>query len=333
MILLRVLGFIVFCCFAAVLSADTTGRRAEFQRPLAIPFPTDAPYDFEIATLGKMLFFDPRLSGAQNMSCASCHNPSFGWETPVDRAVGAANTPLGRHAQTIINGAWVAPFFWDGRAATLEEQAAGPITAAVEMNATFEQVVARLSEVDEYVAWFQRVFPGQGITREGILTAIATYERTVVSGWSRFDRWVDGQDDALNAQEARGFEVFVGRGECASCHAGWNMTDNQFHDIGLGTDDIGRGALDTANPDMQFAFKTPGLRNIALRAPYMHAGQLATLEDVVLHYASGGIARPSLSPEMSVLSLSDRDIADLVAFLGTLTEERTDVPTPILPAN
>jgi cytochrome c peroxidase len=116
---------------------STTDLRSSFARPLTIPFPEDRPYDPQIATLGKMLYFDPRLSGAQNMSCASCHNPSFGWETPVETAVGAMNTRIGRHAPTILNMAWVRPYFWDGRAATLEEQAAGPITAEIEMNATF----------------------------------------------------------------------------------------------------------------------------------------------------------------------------------------------------
>jgi len=297
--LLRITLLSTASMLATLAIAETTSVKDAFRRPLTIPFPADAPYDFEVATLGKMLFFDPRLSGAQNMSCASCHNPSFGWEAPVDLAVGAANEPLGRHAPTIINAAWIHPLFWDGRSETLEHQAAGPITASVEMNATFDEVVERLNMVSDYVSWFDRTFPNEGITRENILTAIATYERTVVSGWSSFDRWVEGDPEAISLQAQRGFDLFVGRGECVSCHAGWNMTDNAFHDIGLSTNDIGRAALEKDDPMMQFAFKTPGLRNIAQRAPYMHAGQLHTL----------------------------------VAFLNTLTEEVVDVPTPMLPAN
>jgi cytochrome c peroxidase len=310
-----------------------TAIRDKFARPLTIPFPNDRAYDPQIATLGKMLYFDPRLSGAQNMSCSSCHNPSFGWETPVETAVGAMNTRLGRHAPTIINMAWVHPYFWDGRADTLEEQAAGPITAEVEMNATFEEVIHRLGQVDGYREWFNRLFPDEGISQHTITLAIATFERTVISGWSTFDRWVEGDEDAISDAAKRGFDLFVGKASCVACHAGWNFTDNAFHDIGLYTQDIGLAARKPDDPYAMHAFKTPGLRNIALRAPYMHNGSIGTLRDVVAHYASGGLRRPSLSPDMTSLDLSEQDIDDLVAFLETLTEEATEVPTPILPAN
>lgn len=307
--------------------------RDEFQRPLTIPFPDDRPYSPQIATLGKMLYFDPRISGAQNMSCASCHNPSFGWETPVDGAVGAMNTRLGRHAPTTLNQAWVHPYFWDGRAETLEEQAAGPITAQVEMNATFTEVIARLEQIDGYRNWFSRLFPGEGINKGTITLAIATYERTIVSGWSPFDRWVEGEEDAISDAAKRGFALFVGDAQCAACHTGWNFTDNLFHDIGLPTQDIGRAQLDPENGLARHAFKTPGLRNISLRAPFMHNGSVTTMRDVIVHYSTGGIQRPSLSPLMVDFELSEQDISDLVAFLDTLTEEVTEVPTPVLPAN
>lgn len=317
--------------FADDFNADD--YKQDFARPATIPFPDHAPYDPQIATLGKMLFFDPRLSGAQNMSCASCHNPSFGWEVPVETAIGAANTPLGRHAPTLINAAWIDSFFWDGRAASLEDQAVGPITAAVEMNAKFPDIVERLSEIDEYADWFDRLFPADGVSRDTVLRAIGTYERTIVSGWSDFDRWVEGDDDAINASAKRGFELFVGDGHCAVCHTGWNFTDNQFHDIGIATEDIGRAALEPDNPYARHAFKTPGLRNISLRAPYMHAGQLSTLEEVVWHYASGGVERDSRSPAVFAFDITEQDVEDLVAFLHSLTDDQTEVPNPILPAN
>lgn len=327
-----------FCMVLALIAganpswADNPLKEA-FRRPLEIPFPADQPYDPRIATLGKMLYFDPRLSGAQNMSCASCHSPSFGWETPVDRAVGAMNTPLRRHAPTILNQAWVAPYFWDGRADSLEEQAEGPITADAEMNATFAQVERRLGEVNEYRFWFDRLFPDEGISRTTITRAIATYERTVVSGWAPFDRWVDGDETAISEAAKRGFALFVGEAQCAACHVGWNFSDNAFHDIGLPTDDVGRAALDNDDPFALHAFKTPGLRNISLRAPFMHNGSLATLQDVVRHYATGGLPRPSLSPSMVSQSISQQGIDDLVAFLDTLTEQTIEVPMPVLPAN
>ena len=326
----RTLLLLLFCFGASSVLSD---GRADFRRPLDIPFPLDRPYDPQIATLGKMLFFDPRVSGAQNMSCASCHNPSFGWETPVDGAVGAMNTQLDRHAPTVLNQAWVHPYFWDGRADTLEEQAAGPITAAVEMNATFEQVVARLEQVSGYREWFERLFPGQGISQETITLSIATYERTIVSGWAPFDRWVEGDETAISAAAQRGFELFIGDANCAVCHTGWNFSDNQFYDIGLPTDDVGRLALEPENETQRHAFKTPGLRNIALRSPFMHNGSLHSLHDVLDHYASGGIQRPSLSPFMVSFAMDDQDIDDLVAFLESLTESTTEVPTPVLPAN
>lgn len=307
--------------------------REDFARPLTIPFPEDRPYDPQIATLGKMLYFDPRLSGAQNMSCASCHNPSFGWETPVDLAIGAANIPLTRHAPTVINLAWVNSFFWDGRAATLEDQAAGPITAKNEMNASFREVVGRLSRIAGYEDWFNRLFPGEGITQRSITVSLSTYERTIVSGWAPFDRWVEGDEGAISLSAKRGFEIFVGKANCSSCHNGWNFTDGLFHDIGLATDDIGRAALDKDNPQAKHAFKTPGLRNITLRAPYMHNGAFHSLREVLLHYSAGGLPRPSLSPTMQPFPLSDNDIRDLEAFLNSLTDDNTHVSAPVLPAN
>ena len=321
--------------FAVSAQAGASGQgsftKDDFRRPLDIPFPDSAPYSPQRATLGKMLFFDPRLSGAQNMTCASCHNPSFGYETPVATAIGAANTPLGRHAPTILNAAWVAPFFWDGRAPNLEEQAAGPITAEVEMNGKFDVIVETLRSIPDYVGWFDAMFPGEGITRESILVAIATYERTVVSGWAPFDRWVEGNEDAISESAKRGFELFVGKTGCVRCHSGWNFTDNKFHDIGLDTEDVGRAAIAAHEERAQHAFKTPGLRNLTYRAPFMHNGEIDNLEQVVSHYMTGGINRASLSKEMKPFELTDREMDDLMAFLRSLTAERSEPSIPVLP--
>lgn len=314
--------------------ADAAGRsdlKAAFKRPLSIPFGGETPYSPQLATLGKMMFFDPRLSGAKNLNCASCHNPSFGYETPVEKPVGAKDTELDRQAPTILNMAWVKPLFWDGRAATLEEQAAGPISASAEMNGKFEEITENLSDIAEYSRWFKTMFPERGITKETILTAIATYERTVVSGWSPFDRWVDGKEDAISESGKRGFELFVGKARCADCHSGWNFTDNRFHDIGLGSEDIGRAKIDPADPKAKHAFKTPGLRNTAYRGPFMHDGSIDTLEGVMAHYESGGIERPSRSDLMDSLDLSDQEREDLIAFMRTLTAEKQKITMPILP--
>lgn len=310
---------------------DLSSERQNYKRPTEIPFPESAPYSLQMATLGKMLFYEPRLSGAQNMNCATCHNPSFGYEAPVAQIIGAANTPLGRHAPTILNLAWTSDLFWDGRAASLEEQAAGPITAPVEMNGKFDEIVPRLQEIDLYQEWFNELFPGKGITRDAILTAIATYERTVLSGTAPFDRWVDGDEESISASAKRGFELFIGKAQCANCHSGWNFTDNEFHDVGMPDEDIGRGKYEPDNIAAQQAFKTPGLRNLTYRAPYMHDGSLPDLMSVISHYESGGIDRPSRSDKMNSFSLSDGERKDLVVFLTALTAEKTETPIPVLP--
>lgn len=287
-------GLIVTMLAAACLSPagagaqSLDGLKAGHKRPTHIPFPEEAPYSPRMATLGKMLFFDPRLSGKQNLSCASCHNPSFGFEVPVPGAIGATNKPLARKAPTVLNAAWIPVLFWDGRAPTLEMQAQGPITADAEMDGKFPEIIARLKRVPEYRGAFESLFPGKGVTQDSILTAIATYERTVVSGWAPFDRWVEGDEAAISEEAKRGFALFTGKAACSGCHTGWNFTDNKFHDLGIETKDIGRAAFDPDDRYAKFAFKTPGLRNLNYRAPFGHAGQFADLDAIMAHYETGG---------------------------------------------
>lgn len=313
------------------LAADLTELKASYRRPAEVPFPATNPYTPEKAALGKALYFDPRLSGAENMNCASCHNPSFGWEVPTKTPVGAQNVRLGRQAPTILNTAWRHPFFWDGRAGSAEEQAKGPIEAPAEMNLPLKVAVQRLSAIPAYKSWFEEAFPGDGVTPDTIAAAIATFERTVVASYSPFDKWVDGDERAIPESAKRGFELFNGKAQCAGCHSGWDFTDNQFHDIGTSYMDIGRANVDSSNPLALYAFKTPSLRDIAMRAPYMHSGELATLRDVLEHYVSGGVNRASRSPLMSKIELSDREIEDLIAFMNSLTGEKQVVTLPVLP--
>ena len=318
---------------AAEPANDTYAElKAQYSRPLYIPFPAEAPYSPQLATLGKMLFFDPRLSSTGSMNCASCHTPSFGYEAPVERAVGAGGQPLPRHANTLLNMAWVAPLFWDGRAEDLEEQAVGPITSPLEMAGDFDDIIAQLSTIEEYRHWFDKLFPGQGVSRASILTAIATYQRTIVSGWAPFDRWVDGEEAAISESAKRGFALFNDKAACAECHTGWNFTDNEFYDIGMGDEDVGRGAVETDDDFMNHTFKTPGLRNLTLRAPFMHNGALPDLEAVIIHYEKGGIKRPSRSMQMiQPFELTDGEREDLLAFLRSLTAEVSETAMPILP--
>lgn len=303
---------------------------SEFRRPTEIPFPATNPYTRTKATLGKMLFYDQRVSRLQNMNCVTCHNPSFGWEVPFATAMGAQNQPLARHAPATHNLAWQQSFFWDGRASSLEEQAEGPITAHEEMDMPLDLLVARLQSIENYRKWFELVFPGEGVTAENILKAIATYERTIVTDASPFDHWVDGDEAATNEAAKRGFRIFIGKAQCARCHSGWNFTDNGFHDIGLAADDPGRAAVDN-NQSSENAFKTPSLRNITKRAPYMHNGSLPDIVAVIDHYADGGARRGSGSNSLEPFQLSDSERSDLIAFLGSLESRTANASPPDLP--
>ncbi|MFC3229076.1 cytochrome-c peroxidase [Marinibaculum pumilum] len=302
-----------------------------YQRPDHIPFPEENPYSPQKVALGKLLYFDTRLSGSNMLACSSCHNPGYGWQDGLPKGVGHEMAELPRRTPTILNGAWGSIFFWDGRAGTLEEQALGPITAEKEMNQDLDQLVDELEAIQGYRARFGEAFPGQGITPDTIVQAIATYERTVIASRAPFDDWIDGDEEAIPDSAKRGFVVFNTKARCNLCHSGWNFSDDSFHDIGLADEDPGRGKFLPDIPTMQHAFKTPGLRDLARRAPFMHDGSLLTLDEVVTHYESGGIQRPSLSPEMQPLRLTAAERDDLMAFLGTLTGDLAPVVLPVLP--
>lgn len=312
-------------------SPELSALKEDYQRPTSIPFPEDNPYTPEKVALGKLLYFDTRLSGSNLLSCASCHNPGFGWSDGQPRAIGHEMQVLARRSPTILDVAWGELFMWDGRAATLEEQAIGPIVAPVEMNQDLDELIEELEAIKGYRDLFNTAFPASGITTENIAKAIATYERTVVSSRAPFDDWVDGDETAISESAKRGFVIFNTKAQCVACHSGWAFTDSSFHDIGLPTDDIGRGEHLPEITVMQHAFKTPGLRDIDRRAPYMHNGSLATLEAVVDHYITGGIKRESLSPEMQPLDLTQQERDDLLAFMRTLTGPLKPVVLPVLP--
>lgn len=305
--------------------------KAQYRRPLAIPFPKDNTYTPEKAALGKKLYFDTRLSVSMAQSCASCHSPGFGWGDGLAVGVGHGMAKLDRHSPTIVNAAWGAIFMWDGRLATLEEQALGPIQAAGEMNMPLDQLVARLNAIGEYKPLFDAAFPGEGIKPKTLAAAIATYERTVVSERAPFDAWIEGNEKAIPEEAKRGFALFNGKAQCAACHEGWNFTNDGFQDIGLPSKDIGRGEFMPGVIKMQHAFKTPGLREISRRSPFMHDGSLATLEDVVEHYDHAGVDRPSRSDLMKPLGLTAQEKTDLVTFLKTLSSDLSPTAVPVLP--
>jgi cytochrome c peroxidase len=305
--------------------------KSEYKRPNAIPFPANDPYSDAKAALGQILFFDPRLSINGTMSCATCHNPALNWQDGLKVGVGHDEKQLPRATPTILDLAWADLLMWDGRKNSLEDQASGPVSTPAEMGGALDTAVSRVSAVPAYRRAFKAAFGTDEVTFARMAQAIATFERTEVSNKSPFDRWIDGDETAISDAAKRGFVLFNGKANCAACHSGWRLTDDGFHDIGLPSPDLGRGGQVPGVPVLQHAFKTPTLRNVAERAPYMHDGSIATLHDVVVHYDTGFVQRPSLSPEMHRLGLSEQEVADLVAFLETLTSRDDPVAVPELP--
>jgi cytochrome c peroxidase len=303
----------------------------DFHRPLKSPVSRSNPSTPEKIALGHMLFFDPRLSGSGVISCASCHNPALGWGDALPKGLGHMGGRLGRHTPTILNVAYGEPYFWDGRAKTLEDQAKGPLTSEKEMDMPAELAVARIKSIPGYVTAFRQAFPESDVSLDTIASALASYERTVVSNSAPFDRWVAGDESAMSAEAKRGFAVFNGKANCAVCHTGWRMTDDGFHDIGVNDADRGRAVIAPGIVQLEHAFKTPTLRNINQRAPYMHDGSLPTLEAVIDHYDHGFVERTSLDPQMHALHLSAGEKADLLAFLNTLTSTDDPAIVPVLP--
>ena len=224
-------------------------------------------------------------------------------------------------------------YMWDGRKESLEDQALGPIEAGVEMNMAIDKLVGMLKGKSEYVDMFKKAFPEdeEPVSAQNIAKAIATYERTVVSGEAPFDKWIKGDEKAISESAKNGFVLFNKKANCAACHSGWRFSDASFHDIGIDDEDIGRGAHVPHVVPMQHAFKTVGLRNIDRRGPYMHNGSEETLMDVINHYDHGFVKRESLSDEIEELKLTESEKKDLVEFLKTLTSEDEPVTLPKMP--
>ena len=294
-----------------------------------IEYPDDEPHSEAEIELGKKLYFDTRLSKNHQQSCATCHSPELGFGDGLRTSIGTMGGMVSRNAPHIYNLAWNVTFFWDGRADTLEEQALGPIEAEGEMNLPLKEAVARLEAVPEYKKAFKDVYGVDAIEPEHIGRAIAAFERTVITMDSPFDRYIAGDKNAMDPSAIRGLALFEGKANCIDCHDGPNFTDNSFHHIGVKGDDLGRGAV-AEDATMNKAFKTPGLRNVLLTAPYMHDGSEGTLQEVVEFYNRGGDDKEGISPLIKELNLTDQEMADLVAFMGALTEpiriERPEIP-------
>jgi len=233
------------------------------------------------------LFFDPRLSQMSALACVSCHNPSFGWEDGRSFGIGHKMQVLGRSAPTVQNVAWGVEYFWDGRAPTLEQQSVGPIQNPKEMAMDMGPLTERLRTIPGYRARFSEVFPDQGITPENIGRAIATFQRTVVSGPSPFDAWIAGDEKAISDSAKHGFELFNGKGDCAGCHSSWRFTDDGYHDIGLASTDVGRAKIVPGIPALMHAFKTDAGTNVLLTLDLGDATELALPKDIQRHPVRG----------------------------------------------
>ena len=300
--------------------------------PEKVTAPKDNPTTPAKVELGKKLFFDLRLSGDNKMSCATCHMPEKAYGDGLALSPGAGGKPLGRNTQTCLNVGFFKTFFWDGRAASLEEQALGPIQSTVEMNQNLDDLEAELAALPGYVTEFKEVF-GSKPNRDGIAKALAAFQRTLVTGPSPFDRFLAGEKDALSADAKRGLELFRGEAGCIECHSGPLLSDGKFYRLGVSFKDTGRAKI-TGKKEDRYRFRTPSLRNIAETGPYMHNGSQKTLDDVVTFYFRGipDSGPDGLSPDTAALdNLSFSDIAPMVEFLKSLSGKAPKVTPPKLP--
>ncbi len=359
----RAAGIVLCIVGAAALALAAAGATSP-SLPSGLPtdlwellIPPDNPVTPEKTALGRKLYYDKRLSKDGTVSCATCHDPEKGFSDGKKVAEGVGGKKGTRNSPTVLNSVFNEFQFWDGRAPSLEEQAKGPMTNPVEMAMNSHAFVVEVVRgVPEYREAFQNVF-GREPSIDDIVAAIATFERTVISGNSAFDRFQAGDKSALSESAQRGWELWNGKARCNTCHPFGNVTpnfsDNKFHNIGVaarGRDftSLSRKAATMANPDeLAFspdftelgrfvvtkqpkdigAFKTPGLRDVALSAPYMHDGSEATLADVVIFYDKGGEANPYLDGGIVPLKLTDQEKQDLVAFMESLTGQGAGAPT------
>ncbi len=300
--------------------------------PSAVPAVKGNPVTHEKVELGKMLFFEPRLSSSALISCNTCHNLGMGGDDNLETSIGHGWQKGPRNAPTVFNAVFNIAQFWDGRAADLKAQAKGPVQAGVEMASTPDRVVTTLKSMPEYVEHFTKAFPGEKdpVTFDNMAKAIEAFEATLITPASRFDQFLEGNDAILTAQEKEGLALFMDSG-CASCHNGVNIGGNGYYPFGvvekpgadiLPANDKGRFAV-THTADDDYVFRAGPLRNIELTAPYFHTGKVWDLEQAV-----GIMATSQLGTE-----LDDKSVAAIAAFLRTLTGQEPEIVYPILPVS
>ncbi|HZV21720.1 MAG TPA: cytochrome c peroxidase [Hyphomicrobiales bacterium] len=326
---------IVICAFIPDSQSFSQGILELDKGPQGLPgrppiFGSEAP---SLTVLGERLFFDPRLSKSGRTSCATCHNPAYAFAEPRPTSIFDGGRIGPRNAPSILTSAFYPTLMWDGRFASLEQQISGPLSAGGEMGNDINEAAERLSSDPLYWQLFLEVF-NEPPTPRGIARALAAFERSLVTGWSRFDRfWLKVDPYALTDFERFGFDLFTGKAGCVACHRlprsdaeGYALfTDFRYHNIGVGFYrgrfvDRGLGAI-TRRPQDLGAFRTPSLRNVAVTAPYMHDGSLPSLREVIEFYNAGGVPNPFQARVLRPLGLEEDEKRALVAFLNTLTTE------------
>ena len=306
------------------VQADEYAQYRDFFEPLPAmpPIPGNNSMTQARVELGRMLFFEPRISASGVISCATCHNPALGYTDRIPRAVGHDGQVGERNTPTVLNSGFFDAQFWDGRAATLEEQALGPIEAEVEMAMPLEEALQRITEFDIYVERFHAAFPDNDdpVHADNVALSLAAFQRTLNTPNSPLDLWLVGDDGAMTESQKRGMVAFVERG-CLACHAGPAFTDSQFHNIQVpGSTDLGR-FLVTAEEADRHAFKTPTLRNVALTYPYFNNGNVATLDEAIV----------VMGQEMLGVEIEGEELEDLVDFMHALTGQIPQFAVPPLP--
>lgn len=318
---------------ASGIAADSLMQAAQAQfkpipaQPPALPGNAASPARVE---LGKMLFFDPRLSASHTISCNSCHNVGLGGVDVAEKSIGHKWQKGGRNSPTVFNAVFNTAQFWDGRAKDLEEQAGGPMVNPIEMASPKEHVTEQLRGIPGYVAAFKAAFPGEAspVTLANAQKAIAVFEATLITPNAPFDRYLRGDASALNATQTAGLKLFIDKG-CAACHNGINVGGGQYAPFGivekpgaelLPPDDKGRFAVTKTAGD-EYVFKVPTLRNIELTAPYFHSGRSWDLRQAVGVMASSQLGLP----------VTDDEAGKIVAFLGALTGDQPKIVYPVLP--
>lgn len=300
--------------------------------------------------LGKTLFFDPRLSGSEQISCSSCHAPDLGWADGRAVAVGHDHQRGKRNTQSVKNSWFYTTYFWDGRASSLENQAPNPIENPIEMHQDFEKLPAKIAEIKGYQPLFTQAYGDPSVTQDRIANALATFQRTITSGVSDFDYFLAGLGNRLTDQQIHGLHLFRTKGNCMNCHNGPMMSDNKFHNLNTTfykdeqREDLGLYEF-TKNPEDVGKFRTPGLRNVMNTGPWFHNGIFKDMRVVMTQYNMGmrmlGAVitspsreepmKPVISPHVRTLSLNLEEINAIIAFMESLSESPGEFDFPELP--